>query len=257
MVRHLSLRLMAALALLALVLPGARAAELEIWSGRALRPVLEALHAEIERAAGAKVRVRFGTAKVVRNHAINNGSVDIIILSRGLIDELAKRERVDDKSVIDLASAKIAIGLRAGLPHPDLTSAAGFKQFVLAAQSIACPDPRIGAGTASYFLQALQRAGIADEVAPKIMFVRDALTANYVLNGRADIAVQATSQLLAVAGIEAVPIPPELQPNPIVFSAAIGSSARNREAAQAVLDLFTTPPALAVLRANHLAPREP
>jgi len=57
----------------------------------------------------------------------------------------------------------------------------------------------------------LTRMGIADQVKPKIRFVSDTHTTDYVARGDAEIAVQLANELLEVPGIEVVPLPPEFQ----------------------------------------------
>jgi molybdate transport system substrate-binding protein len=60
-------------------------------------------------------------------------------------------------------------------------------------------------------------------------------------------------ELKAVAGVEAFPLPPELQ-LVFAFSAGISIAAKEPEAAKALVDFLSSPDALPVLKARGLDP---
>ncbi|TMJ92708.1 MAG: ABC transporter substrate-binding protein, partial [Alphaproteobacteria bacterium] len=128
------------------------------------------------------------------------------------------------------------------------------KRSLLAAKSIVCSDPSIGATTSAYFTSALERLGIADQVRPKIRFVSDAHTAEYVARGEVEIAVQLANELLAVPGIEVVPLPPEFQTKDFVFAAAIASAAKDVKSAADLILFLSAPAAIPMIKAKHLEP---
>jgi molybdate transport system substrate-binding protein len=94
--------------------------------------------------------------------------------------------------------------------------------------------------------------GIADQMKPKIRFATDAHTADYVASGEADVAVQLGNELLAVSGIEIIPLPAEFQTNDFVFAAGIATAAKQPEAAKAFIQYLTSPAGVAVIKAKHL-----
>src|SRR5262249_54113295 len=76
------------------------------------------------------------------------------------------------------------------------------------------------------FARMLERLGIADEVNKKSRLVTGELNATYVARGQADIVVQLSSEIHAVAGVQFVPIPAEFRAS-VTFSAALASTQPN------------------------------
>ena len=101
---------------------------------------------------------------------------------------------------------------------------------LLGARSVAYS--RIGA-SGILFAQLIERLGIAAEINARAMIIPQGFTAERLVSGEADLAVQQISELKQVGGIEVVgPIPHELQ-TPAVFSAgrmAASSGRRGRPA---------------------------
>jgi molybdate transport system substrate-binding protein len=147
-----------------------------------------------------------------------------------------------------------SLGIRAGAPKPDIDSLDAFKRWLLDAKLVVCSDPAIGATTSVYFTRMPERLGIADQMKPKIKFVPDAHTADYVARGEADIAVQLGNELLAVPGVEFVPLPPQFQTKDFIFSAGITTSAKEPTAAKELIQFLVAPAAIPVIKAKHLKP---
>jgi molybdate transport system substrate-binding protein len=100
----------------------------------------------------------------------------------------------------------------------------------------------------------IEALGIADQMKPKIKFVSDTHTADYVARGEADIAIQLGNELLAVPGIEFVPLPPEFRTKDFTFSAGIATSAKEPAAAKALIEFLVAPAEMPVIKAKHLDP---
>src|SRR5437016_4140300 len=72
--------------------------------------------------------------------------------------------------------------------------------------------------------------------------------------GEADLGFQQVSELMHVKGIEYLgPLPAEIQ-HVTVFSAGLHASAKEPEAAKALVKFFTTPEAAAVIRKTGMEP---
>ena len=75
-----------------------------------------------------------------------------------------------------------------------------------------------------------------------------------VANGEAEIGVHIIVELISVAGIDIVgPLPGDLQ-NTIVFAAAVMASAKDADAAKALVNFLRTPEAVAVIKAKGMEP---
>jgi molybdate transport system substrate-binding protein len=74
------------------------------------------------------------------------------------------------------------------------------------------------------------------------------------VSGEAELAIQQTPEVMAVAGVDLVgPLPPGLD-NITVFAAGVGAGSENVGAAKAVIELLHTPEAQAVFKARGLDP---
>jgi molybdate transport system substrate-binding protein len=161
------------------------------------------------------------------NTGLGGERADIVILTREGLDELVAEGAVVAASVVDLARSYVGIAVKAGTPHPDIATAAAFRATLLAARSVAYS--RIGA-SGIYFAELIARLGIATEIIARAT-ITSGFTAERLISGEADLAVQQISELKQVGGIEVVgPIPLFLQ-TPAVFSA--GRMATSEEAAPA------------------------
>jgi molybdate transport system substrate-binding protein len=242
--------------ILSLILCGsvASAAEVKVASGRGFSPVLDALAGDFERTSGHKLIIGYGPGKAIRDKIRNGELADVVIIPRPLVEELVAEKKVVADSMVNIAHSDVALGVRAGATKPDVTSREGFKRSLLAAKSIVCSDPAIGATTSAYFTRALDQLGIADQVRPKIKFVADPHTADFVVRGEADIAVQLANELLAVPGIEAVPLPPEFQTQDFIFAAGVTTATKEIEPARSFIRFLAAPAAVPVIKAKHLDP---
>lgn len=141
--------------------------------------------------------------------------------------------------------------MRAGQAHPDIASPAALRKALLAARSVAYS--RLGA-SGVYFAELIQQWGIAAEINARATVVEQGFTAERLVSGEADLAVQQISELKQVAGIEVVgPVPHELQ-TPAVFSAGRMVSAMQADAADQLLRYLASPEIVPVLRQSGLEP---
>lgn len=232
----------------------ANGAELKVLSGRGFSPVLDNVRGDFEHTTGHTLAIQYGPGNAIRGRIANGELVDLVILPRPLVEDLAKQNKVNPDSMHNLARSDVGMGIRAGASKPDTSSLDAFKRWLLAAKSIVCSDPKIGATTSVYFTKMLERLGIVDQVKPKIKFVTAQHTADYVANGEADIAVQLGNEILEVSGVEFIPLPPPFQTNDFVFAAGILSSSKELSAAKTLIQFLSGPEALKVIKAKHLDP---
>ena len=152
---------------------------------------------------------------------------------------------------MDLARSWVGIAVRAGAPHPDITTPDALRAALLGARSVAYS--RLGA-SGILFAQLIERMGIAAEVNARACIIPQGFTAERLLGGEADLAVQQISELKQVEGVDVVgPIPLAMQ-TPAVFSA--GRLAASAKAAQAddLLRFLTSAEAAPALRESGLEP---
>ena len=133
-------------------------------------------------------------------------------------------------------------------PRPDISSAEKFKQVLLAAKTIVVTDPASGGVAGVHVADVFRRLGIMDQLAPKLKLTRGQRN---VAKGEADIAVQLSNEIRIVPGIEFIPFPPEFG-RTFVFSAGLGSNAKDANAAKTMLQFLSGPETAAVVDAKGM-----
>jgi molybdate transport system substrate-binding protein len=180
---------------------------------------------------------------------------DVVILDGGAADELARRGVVRADSKVELAQSQIGMVVRAGAAKPDIGTVEAFRNALLAAKSIAYSD----SGSGTYLANTLfAKLGVANEMAGKARKVRGPPSgepvAAVVARGEAEIGFQQVSELIHVPGVTFVgTIPAELQPG-FSFAGVITSTARQPEAAGALIRFLASPEAAPVITKAGLTP---
>ena len=216
-----------------------------------LMGAMRSLSSAFEASSGVHVDADFAPTLALLKRLRAGEAADLVILTREGLDEMLGEGRVVADGAADLARSYVGIAVRAGQAYPDIASEAALRKTLLAARSVAYS--RLGA-SGVYFAQLIVRMGIAAEINAKATVVEQGFTAERLVGGEADLAVQQISELKQVGGIEVVgPIPHELQ-TPAVFSAGRMANARHAEAADRLLRYLASPDVVPVLRQSGLEP---
>jgi molybdate transport system substrate-binding protein len=222
-------------------------ARVSVLTSNSTQPVLDALGALFEREGGGGVSLRCDSAKVMLQRIKDGDRADVVVLGASAIDELAKLGIVEAGSVRPFAHSRVGVAVKAGAPHPDISSVEAFKRTLLDAKSVA---HTVHGASGMYVPVLLERLGIADEVKRKTVTRPGGFIGGVVASGEAEIAVQQISELLAVPGIELVgPLPDEIQ-KVFLTSAARFTSAGSD--AQALLEFFSLPACANIFEAKGL-----
>jgi molybdate transport system substrate-binding protein len=182
-------------------------------------------------------------------------SADVVILDGGAADELGKRGLVQPDSKVELARSLIGMVVREGAEKPDISSVAALRNTLLAAKSIAYSD----SGSGTYLSTVLfQKLGVADQIAAKSRKVRGPPSgepvAAVVARGEAEIGFQQVAELIHVPGVTLVgALPAEVQPM-FSFAGVLTRTAREAEAARALLLFLSSPEAAVVVTKAGLKP---
>lgn len=222
--------------LLALALAGvARAAEIEVLTAGAIKPLLQQLAPAFERETGHRLKLQNDTAGALQRRVMGGEAFDLLVVTLPGLQALATAGKVDAASVQPVARVGIGIAVAAGAPRPEIGSVEAFKQTLLAARSVALIDPAAGGSSGIYLAQLFERLGIAAEMKAKAVLVPGGLTATRLLDGQAELALQQITELHAVPGVQVLgPIPAELQ-NETVYAAGLSASTPRAEAARTLL----------------------
>jgi len=243
-----------------LLASAASAADVHVMISAGFYKVYAELGPAFERASGHRLVTTRGPSMGDSPEAIparlaRGEPADVVILDGGAADELGRRGVVRVDSKVELARSQVGMVVRAGAQEPDIGSVEAFRRTLLAAKSIAYSD----SGSGSYLSTRLfAQLGVADQVAGKSRKVRGPPSgepvAAVIARGEAEIGFQQVSELMHVPGVTFVgPIPAELQPG-FSFAGALTSTARQPEAASALIRFLGSPEAAPVILKAGLAP---
>jgi molybdate transport system substrate-binding protein len=230
-------------------------AELVVFSTIGVRSAAEPLFAQFDRASGHKLAVTWGTAPMLVKRIEAGDTADVVVLSRAGIDALQKQGKIAPGTDTTLASSGVGIAVKAGAPKPDISTPEALKRTLLAAKSIAYSEPSAGGASGVYFAKLLERMGIADEMKPKTKYPPPGgFSANLLMTGEAELAVQQKPELLHVAGAEVIGLLPGDLNVVTEFAAAIMADCKNADIASALIKSLRSSEAVAVFRARGLDP---
>jgi molybdate transport system substrate-binding protein len=243
-----------------LMVGAASAAEVRVMISAGFYEVYSELAPAFERTSGHRLVTTRGPSmgdspEAIPTRLARGEAADVVILDEISADELAKRGLVRVDSKISLARSLIGMVVRAGAAKPDISSVEAFRSTLLAAKSIAYSD----SGSGTYLSTTLfPKLGIAVQVAAKSRKVRGPPSgepvAAVVARGEAEIGFQQVSELIRVPGITFVgTIPTEVQPMTF-FAGALTSTARQPEAASALIRFLSSPEAALVISKVGLMP---
>ena len=227
------------------------AAEIKILCASGMREVVSEVQPQLARIAGQQVSISFDEAGELRKRLQGGEIADIAILPRIVLDEVAADGNIIPATIIDISQSSIGIGVRKDAPKPDIGSAEQFKHVLLAAKAIVVGDPASGGVAAVHVANVFRQLGIMDQLAPKLRLTRDQRNATFVEKGEADIAVQLSNEIRIVPGIEFIAFPPEFG-RTFVFSAALGSKAKEANVARTILQFLAGPETAAVVEAKGM-----
>src|SRR6478736_7580216 len=229
----------------------AQAAEIRVLSGNGAKAAVRELCTQFERATGNKINLHFEVNADIQKKIEAGEAFDVAVLNPPVIEALSKEAKIVTGSRADIGRAGLGVAVRQGAPKPDISSVDGFRRTLLAAKAVAYP----GKGASGlYFVSLLDRLGIKAGMQGKLKPMEAEDTVEVVARGEADMVVVVATRISGVPGVDLVgPIPGELQTK-IGFSAGLSASAKEREAAQALIRFLTAPAAGPTLKANGVDP---
>jgi molybdate transport system substrate-binding protein len=243
-----------------LLASAASAADVQVMISAGFYRVYSELGPAFERASGHRLATTRGPSMGDSPEAIparlaRGESADVVILDGGALDDLAKQGLVRAGSKVQLARSLIGMVVRAGAAEPDIGSVDALRGALLAAKSIAYSD----SGSGTYLSTTLfPKLGIAEQIAGKARKVRGPPSgepvAAVVARGEAEIGFQQVAELIHVPGVAFVgTIPADVQPETF-FAGALTNTARQPEAAGALIRFLASPEAASVISKAGLMP---
>jgi molybdate transport system substrate-binding protein len=233
---------------LGMLLASAQAAEIRVMYPPPLKTTLNELFPQFERTSGHKLALTHESSWLLVERIRKGEMPDVAFLTARQADDLIKEGKLARRA--DVARSIIGIAVRAGTPKPDLSSVEAVKRTLLAAKSFARNE---GADSGIFMVGLLERLGITEAMKSKSTLIRQGYVAELVAKGEVEMAAQQMPELMTVAGVDATPLPAELQ-RPIVFCAVVPATPAAPDAVDALIKFVTAPAAGAVIKSKGLEP---
>lgn len=237
------------------LISNAEAAEIQVFSATAMKPVLAALTNEFERTSGHRLAIRYDPSIVVKSRIEGGASADVVIVQRPVADELARQGQINQRSIVTLARSGLAVGVRQGMTKPDISNVEAFKQALLAARSVSYPNAEMGYGSGIHFRKIIDRLGITEQIDAKAKLQKRPFS-EVPTEEQADLVVAQPTQILMAPAFELVGmIPDDLQDySTFSWTAGVTSTTREPAAAAALVKFLTSSKAALVMKKMSMEP---
>lgn len=228
-----------------------RAADLVVYSTVAAKAALARIVPAYEQSSGNKVTLRMATTGELQAAIAGGAPVDVAVLTRQALDDLAGKGRLDGASLVTVAKSRLGVAVKKGAAQPAIGTADGFRRSLLAAKSIAYTAQ---GATGKQLHDIFARMEIGDAMHAKTVLVHKGTAPEAVVRGEAELALTQISEILMEPAAQLVGPLPEGVQVPTVFAAGLGSHGKAQDAARSFVEALTSPAAKAILKSSGLEP---
>jgi molybdate transport system substrate-binding protein len=259
----LPVRMLAAAAFVSAMSVGAaRAAELNVLSGGAMRAAVSELAATFENVSNHKLVIRYGTVAKIAEQIASDEPVDVAILSDPLFGTLVRAGKIVGGTTTRLAHVPIALAVKSGMTKPEIGSVQALRKTLLDAASITYGDPAMGDAAGVHMARVIENLGLAAEMKPKTRLISPPagqsgaqFLSGMFQRGEIGVAIAPISVLMEAKGGDIVGLlPAELQTADLTFFAGVPSTCRHPFEAKTLIDFLAGPLAKPVYRAKGMDP---
>lgn len=228
----------------------ALAAEISVWCPPALRAVMVELAPRFEASSGHTLAIRWEVMPKMKREIDAGAAFDVAILTTGLMDQAIAEGRFDAATRTVIARTGAGLAVRKGGAKPDIGSVANFRQALLRARSIGYTSE---GATGNAFLAMLDRLGVSAELKPKLKAYPGGGAVLAVASGEVELTVTTIPGILQDPDADLVgPLPAELQTY-VMFTAGVGTAAREPAASRSLIAFLAGPAATAVMKSKGVA----
>jgi molybdate transport system substrate-binding protein len=244
-------------AIVALVLGNSYSAraqsEVTLVAPGGIKAAIEQLIPGFERKTGHKVKATFGSGNGTKQQVTRGEAFDVPIVQPPY-PEVLSSGNVVASSATPLASVALGVAVRKGAAKPDISTPDAVKRTLLAAKSVAYPNPAGGAAAGVTFDATLKKLGIAEQMEPKLKRAQGGAGAmEMAAKGEAEIGLTFLSEM-EDPGIDVVGALPRGIAPPTSLVGFVSTHAKDPATAKALLDYLSSPEAAAVYKAQHMQP---
>ena len=226
--------------------------QLIVLSSGGIMGAFKAVAPDYEQRAGVKLQGEVAPSMGATPQAIpNHEPADVVLMVGAALDKLIKDGKVDPKTRVDLGKSYIAMAVRHGAPHPDISTMEAFKQTLLDAKSIAYSDSASGVYLSRVLFSQMH---IADRIQSKSRMIPAQPVGEVVAGGDAEIGFQQLSELKPVEGIDIIGLIPDQAQQMTLYSAGVVTQSKHPEQAKQFLEFLSSTAAAPAIKASGLDP---
>jgi molybdate transport system substrate-binding protein len=223
---------------------------LYLLSGGAAKGLVDATRPAFTAATGCELQATFSAVGAMRDQLLAGEPCDVVILTAGLIDALARDGHVVADTVAALGAVPTGVAVRSGDARPDVADGEALRRSLLSASGIYVPDTeRSTAGL--HVVKVLHALGIYAEVGARLRIHPNGATAMLELARAREsrpIGITQVSENIATPGVELVGALPAGFALATVYAAAVCARAQQPALARRFAQLLASPE-VAVARA--------
>jgi molybdate transport system substrate-binding protein len=224
---------------------------LRVISSMATRRLLQELIDQFQSSHSTRVALESVGGVDAARRVRAGEDVDVVVLAKDAIEDLIASGRLLFDGQVDVVRSAVAVAVRSGEAHPDISSAEALQRAVLAARTIGYSTGPSGVQLARLFAD----WGIAETVKDRITVAPPGVpVATLVARGDVALGFQQLSELIGVEGIDVIGTLPPAIAITTTFSGAIARATADAERAGALLQFLAAPAAADVKRRHGMEP---
>ena len=195
---------------------------IKIFCSTAFHSVLPQVLKDFQTSSGIATAVEFGTTNGILERLKQGDVADFLLLTHEAIEQLIASGQCDEGSLQDFYQTSVGFAIAKDAPAPNIMNEADFISAICESPSVAFTSK---GASGVYFGKLIERLGIAQEILPKAVILEGGLVAELVQQGKAHMAVQLMSELLAVPNVQVVgPIPAALNQTTVFTGGTLSRS---------------------------------
>lgn len=218
------------------------ATALKVHSALVVRSPFDASLLDIYRRQCGEVSLHWTPTTVLMKNIEDGQQCDVVIVTDPAMDELEAKGIIDPATRKPLVVSRIGFAVKQGAPHVDTSEREKLIAVLRAGRSI-CYS--IGGASGIHFKSVLKTLGIEQEIDAKACPIPEGFTAEKLITGEADLAIQQISELLVVPGVEITGYLPDDLQKVTAFSIACFNHSDLKTQGQQLIDIVTADSAAA------------
>jgi molybdate transport system substrate-binding protein len=228
----------------------ASAADLKIFSSRAVATVLGKIGPTFEASSGYKLNVVVDLTPTLVRRVRAGEPVDVIVALPTPIDNLIKEGHAIADTRTDLVRSGLGLEMRAGAVKPDIGSVDAFKRTLLSLKSVGYLKTPAGV----HLDQQFARLGIADDIRRKAVRPDTDIVSELVAKGEIEAGIVVITQILTTPGVELVGRLPEDLQYYVAFVGAVSTRSMAAGPARDLLNFLIGPVAIPIIKSQGMEP---